>query len=184
MDFAERRRNMVEGQLRTNKVIDERLIEAMGKIGREAYVPPRLAGIAYVDEDIPLGGGKHLMEPMVFARLVQGLALSPGERVLIVGDFSGYASAVLGDMGVSLASDADEAPVDAILFAGGVGEIRGTYARRLTEGGRMVAVVVEPGEPGRATMWRKIGGTLSSLVMFDAGTPVLPGFEKRPSFAL
>jgi protein-L-isoaspartate(D-aspartate) O-methyltransferase len=114
MDFAERRRNMVEGQLRTNKVIDDRLIAAMGKIAREAYVPARLAGIAYVDEDIPLGGGKYLMEPMVFARLVQGLALNPGDRVLIVGDFSGYAS----------------------------------------------------------------------LVMFDAGTPVLPGFEKRPSFAL
>jgi protein-L-isoaspartate(D-aspartate) O-methyltransferase len=184
MDFAERRRNMVEGQLRTNKVIDDRLISAMGKIAREAYVPARLAGIAYVDEDIPLGGGKYLMEPMVFARLVQGLALNPGDRVLIVGDFSGYATAVLKDMGVTLASDADESPVDAILFVGGVGEMRRGYAERLAEGGRMVAVVVEPGEPGRATLWRKIGGTASSLVMFDAGTPVLPGFEKRPSFAL
>lgn len=182
MEFAERRRNMVEGQLRTNKVIDERLIDAMGAIPRENFVPARLAGIAYVDEDIALGGGKYLMEPMVFARLVQGLALQPGTRALLVGDFSGYAAAVLKAMGVALASDADESPVDAILFAGGVGEMRESYAARLAEGGRMAAVVVQPGEPGRATLWRKIGGTLSSLVMFDAGTPVLPGFEKRPSF--
>lgn len=184
MDFAERRRNMVEGQLRTNKVIDERLIAAMGRVEREKFVPARLAGVAYVDEDIALGGGKYLMEPMVFARLVQALALNPGERVLVVGDFSGYAAAVLREMGVGLASDADESPVDAVLFAGAVGELRGRYADRLTEGGRMAAVVVEPGEPGRATLWRKIGGALSSLVMFDAATPVLPGFEKTPSFVL
>lgn len=184
MDFAERRRNMVEGQLRTNKVIDERLIAAMERVEREKFVPTRLAGVAYVDEDIALGGGKYLMEPMVFARLVQALALNPGERVLVVGDFSGYAAAVLREMGVGLASDADESPVDAVLFAGAVGELRGRYADRLTEGGRMAAVVVEPGEPGRATLWRKIGGALSSLVMFDAATPVLPGFEKTPSFVL
>jgi protein-L-isoaspartate(D-aspartate) O-methyltransferase len=184
MDFAARRRNMVEGQLRTNKVIDERLIDAMGQVPRETFVPARLAGIAYVDEDIALGGGKYLMEPMVFARLVQGLALVPGDKALIVGDFSGYASTVLRTMGVSLASEADESPVDAILFAGGVGEIRAAYGDRLAEGGRMVAVVVTPGEPGRATLWRKIGGALSSMIMFDAATPVLPGFEKRPSFAL
>lgn len=184
MDFAERRRNMVEGQLRTNKVIDERLIAAMGRVEREKFVPARLAGVAYVDEDIALGGGKYLMEPMVFARLVQALALNPGERVLVVGDFSGYAAAVLREMGVGLASDADDSPVDAVLFAGAVGELRGRYADRLTEGGRMAAVVVEPGEPGRATLWRKIGGALSSLVMFDAATPVLPGFEKTPSFVL
>lgn len=184
MDFAERRRNMVEGQLRTNKVIDERLIDAMGKIARESFVPARLAGVAYVDEDIALGGGKYLMEPMVFARLVQGLDLRPGDRALIVGDFSGYAAAVLKEMGVALANDADDSPVDAILFAGGVGELREIYASRLTEGGRMVAVMVAPGEPGRATLWRKIGGALSSMIMFDASTPVIPGFEKRPSFAL
>jgi protein-L-isoaspartate(D-aspartate) O-methyltransferase len=184
MDFAERRRNMVESQLRTNKVIDERLIDAMGKIARERFVPERLAGIAYVDADIALGGGTYLMEPMVFARLVQGLGLRPADRVLIVGDFSGYAAAVLKDMGVALANDSDDSPVDAILFAGGVGDMRQVYANRLTEGGRMVAVAVEPGEPGRATLWRKIGGTLSSMIMFDAATPVIPGFEKRPSFAL
>ena len=121
---------------------------------------------------------------MVFARLVQGLDLRPGDRALIVGDFSGYAAAVLKDMGVALANDADDSPVDAILFAGGVGELREIYASRLTEGGRMVAVMVAPGEPGRATLWRKIGGTLSSMIMFDASIPVIPGFEKRPSFAL
>ena len=103
MDFAERRRNMVEGQLRTNKVIDERLIAAMSSVPREKFVPAKLAGVAYVDEDLALGGGKFLMEPMVFARLVQALDLEPGKRVLVVGDFTGYAATVLKEMGVTLA---------------------------------------------------------------------------------
>lgn len=182
MDFAERRRNMVEGQLRTNKVIDERLIAAMSSVPREKFVPAKLAGVAYVDEDLALGGGKYLMEPMVFARLVQALALEPGQRVLVVGDFTGYAATVLKDMGVALASDADESTVDAILFAGAIGELLDSYTRRLAEGGRIAGVLTAPGEPGRATLWRKFAGDVTSITMFDAATPVLPGFEKQPGF--
>lgn len=182
MEFAERRRNMVEGQLRTNKVIDERLIAAMSSVPRENFVPAKLAGVAYVDEDLALGGGKYLMEPMVFARLVQALDLAPGKRVLVVGDFTGYAGTVLKDMGVELASDADESPVDAVLFAGAIGELLDVYVRRLAEGGRIAGVLAAPDEPGRATLWRKFAGALSSITMFDAATPVLPGFEKKPGF--
>jgi protein-L-isoaspartate(D-aspartate) O-methyltransferase len=182
MDFAERRRNMVEAQLRTNKVIDDRLIAAMSIVEREKFVPAKLAGVAYVDEDLAIGGGKYLMEPMVFARLVQALELAPGKRVLIVGDFTGYAAAVLREMGVELASDADDSTVDAVLFVGGIGELLDVYVRRLAEGGRIAAVVVSPDQPGRAVLWRKFAGSTTSLTMFDAATPALPGFEKQPGF--
>ncbi len=100
MDFAAARLNMVESQLRTNRVVDTRLVEAMAAVPREAFLPPHLRAIAYVDEDISLGGGRALMEPMVFARLVQSAQLAANARVLLVGSGCGYGSAVLAHMGM------------------------------------------------------------------------------------
>ena len=62
---------MVDGQVRPNKVIDPRIIRAMRTLPRERFLPPALAALAYIDEDVPLPGGRALMEPMVIARLVQ-----------------------------------------------------------------------------------------------------------------
>jgi len=102
MDFAAARLNMVESQLRTNRVVEPRLVEAMASVPREAFLPSHLRTIAYVDEDIALGDGRALMEPMVFARLVQSAQLAPGTRVLLVGSGCGYGAAVLAHMGVQV----------------------------------------------------------------------------------
>lgn len=93
--FAVQRRSMVDSQLRTNRVVDEALIAAFLEIPRERFVPDRLASVAYVDRDLPLEGGRFVMEPMVFARLVQLLAVSSGDIVLDIGCATGYSSAVL-----------------------------------------------------------------------------------------
>jgi protein-L-isoaspartate(D-aspartate) O-methyltransferase len=58
------------------------------------FVPPPLRGIAYVDEDLPLGAGRSLMEPMVLARLLQIAQVLPTERLLDVACATGYSSAV------------------------------------------------------------------------------------------
>src|SRR5260370_11127053 len=86
---------MVESQIRPNKVSDPAIIEAILAVPRERFVPASLRGIAYVDEDIPLGGGRYLMEPMVFGRLLQVAAIGRQDIVLDVGCGSGYASAVM-----------------------------------------------------------------------------------------
>jgi protein-L-isoaspartate(D-aspartate) O-methyltransferase len=95
MDYETARRNMVEGQIRTNKVTHAALLAAMAAVPRERFVPAERAHVAYVDEDIPLGGGRYLMEPMVFARLVQIAEPDPGERALLVGSTTGYGAAIL-----------------------------------------------------------------------------------------
>ena len=93
--FAVQRRSMVDSQLRTNRVMDEALIAALLEIPRERFVPDRLASVAYVDRDLPLEGGRFVMEPMVFARLAQLLAVSSGDVVLDIACGTGYSSAVL-----------------------------------------------------------------------------------------
>jgi protein-L-isoaspartate(D-aspartate) O-methyltransferase len=99
LDFADARNRMVDSQIRPNKVTDPRIIAAMRRIPRERFLPPRLGPMAYVDEDVPLGGGRYLIEPMVIARLVQLAAASVGERALAVASGTGYGAALLAACG-------------------------------------------------------------------------------------
>jgi protein-L-isoaspartate(D-aspartate) O-methyltransferase len=95
MDYQAVRANMVESQVRTNKVTDPGIIAALQSLPRERFVPPALRGIAYVDEDLALGHGRWLMEPMVLARLLQSAGIGPADRVLEIGSGTGYATACL-----------------------------------------------------------------------------------------
>lgn len=99
MDFARARRFMVDGQLRPNQVQDPRLLAAFGELAREAFLPPNLAPRAYADADVPLPGGRALMQPMVMARLFQLAELRRGDRTLVLGAGCGYGAAVLAAMG-------------------------------------------------------------------------------------
>jgi len=95
LDYRAARLNMVEGQLRTNKVTDAAVLDAFLAVPRERFVPEALAGSAYVDEDIPLGAGRHLLEPMVLARMLQLAEIAPDAGVLEIGAASGYGTAIL-----------------------------------------------------------------------------------------
>jgi protein-L-isoaspartate(D-aspartate) O-methyltransferase len=98
-DYARARTNMVESQLRTNKVGDPALLKAFHAIAREDFVPAPLKSAAYLDEDLPLGNRRFLMEPMILARLVQEAEIRPADKVLEVGCGTGYGAALLSRLG-------------------------------------------------------------------------------------
>ena len=88
------RAHMIESQLRPNKVIDGRVLGAFAGIRRELFVPEHLRAVAYIDEDLPLGKGRCLMEPMVVARLLQAAMIERTDTVLILGAGTGYEAAL------------------------------------------------------------------------------------------
>ncbi len=94
------RKFMLDGQLRPNKVTDARLLAAMGRLPREAFVPSGSRARAYADDAVPMAAGRSMMAPMVLARLIQALAPALGESALVVGAGTGYGAAVLADMGL------------------------------------------------------------------------------------
>jgi protein-L-isoaspartate(D-aspartate) O-methyltransferase len=93
-DYAAARLRMVESQIRPNKVTDLAVLEAFLDVPRELFVPEGRRGVAYADEDLPLGGGRYLIEPMVLGRFLQLGGIVPEDRVLVVGAGTGYDAAV------------------------------------------------------------------------------------------
>lgn len=109
-DAVTARRMMVDGQVRTADVTNLELIAAMLAVPRERFVPAAQAQMAYVDGDVPLGGGRVLLKPMVLAKLIQALRLSDDDHVLDLGCGTGYSSAVLARLvGSVVALEQDEA---------------------------------------------------------------------------
>jgi len=97
-EFDAARRHMIDSQIRPNRVTDGALLAAFGHVPRERFVPEKYRGVAYVDEDLDLGGGRSLMEPMVLARLLQAAAPKVDDVALVVGAATGYSVAILADI--------------------------------------------------------------------------------------
>jgi protein-L-isoaspartate(D-aspartate) O-methyltransferase len=94
-DFAGRRARMVVRQLRARGIGDERVLEAMGRAPREAFLPDRETRRAYADSALPIGFDQTISQPWIVAAICQALALEGGERVLEIGTGSGYSAYVL-----------------------------------------------------------------------------------------
>src|SRR3546814_20194947 len=86
---------MGESQTHTNREAEPGLVAACEAVAREAFVGEASRSIAYVGEDLDVAPGRHLMEPMVLARLLQAAAPQPGDMALDIGCATGYSTAVL-----------------------------------------------------------------------------------------
>ena len=214
-DFRAARANMVRSQLLVNRVRDPRVTEAMGEVPREIFAPEDRRGAAYSDEDLAVAPGRHLMEPVVLARLFDAAEIGADDVALEVGCGSGYAACVLArlcatvvavesdgglaalaernlagegaDNAIVIRGDlaagyAEQAPYDVIFLNGAVAAIPEALQGQLAEGGRMVAVVRPGAGLGKGTLFRRGGGSITQSELFDAATPVLPGFGAAPGF--
>lgn len=179
MSYAAARHNMVENQIRTNRVTDPAVIAAIDATPRELFVPKHLRGVAYVDECIDLGKGRVLSEPLTFARLLQTAEIIESDVVLDVGTGPGYSAAVLSRLAstvVALESDADLAEQAkarlAELSADNVALVSGALAEGHAAHGPYNVIVVEGAVaeiPAALTAQLAEGGRLVAVVASETG---------------
>lgn len=98
LNFEQARFAMVEQQVRPWEVLDPRVLETIGAIPREDFVPAAHRQFAYADLALPLAHGESMLKPVVEGRLLQALALSPSDEVLEIGTGSGYLTACLASL--------------------------------------------------------------------------------------
>lgn len=206
-DYAAARQAMVDSQLRPQGVNDPAVIEAMSTVPRERFVPEEQKPLAYADRPIPLGEGRALPAAPVLGLLLTALAPLRGERALVVGAGTGYATAVLKEMGVqtvslessaSLAGSAREngvdviegdlksghgkgAPYDFVLIDGAVEYVPDALVEQLRDGGRLGGAIIDKGIT-RLIIGRRAGGGFGHHTIADASTPALPGFQRPHAF--
>jgi protein-L-isoaspartate(D-aspartate) O-methyltransferase len=155
-DYTAARNNMVDGQIRPNRVTDPRLLAALRTLPRELFVPSSLAPLAYSDKDVPLGNGRVLMEPLIIARLVQIARVRAGDKVLVVASGTGYGAALM---------DACEAQVTALEEDDALIAIALRILPRLAPAVRLVDGRLSAGLPG--------GGPWN-VVMIEGAVTAIP----------
>lgn len=97
-NFQKAREAMIDSQIHTMGVVSGPVLDAFATVPREAFVPEPLQGVAYCDEDLDIGGGRYLMEPSVFARLLEQAKLKPDQVVMTIGAGAGYNAAILSQI--------------------------------------------------------------------------------------
>jgi protein-L-isoaspartate(D-aspartate) O-methyltransferase len=115
------RRNMIEQQVRPWDVLDSRVLEALGAIRREDFVPAGGRNLAFADIELPLGHGETMMKPVVEGRILQAAAAEKTDRVLEVGTGSGFLTACLARLAgevVSIDQHADFVEAARVRLAG------------------------------------------------------------------
>jgi protein-L-isoaspartate(D-aspartate) O-methyltransferase len=98
MDLAGKRAQMARKQLRWRGITDQRVLEVMGELPREQFVPPEYQSDAYEDRPLPIGCDQTISQPYIVALMTQALRLAGGEVVLEIGTGSGYQTAVLAGL--------------------------------------------------------------------------------------
>jgi len=148
------RRAMVERQLAARGITDGRVLAAMERVPREAFVPAELAEYAYDDSPLPIGEGQTISQPYIVALMAEAAHIGPGARVLEVGTGSGYAAAVLAELAASVisierhAALADKARAALMeLGYGNVEVIEGDGSRGVPERAPYDAILVAAGAP-------------------------------------
>lgn len=97
--FAVMRKEMVDNQIRSRGIHDEKILEVLQNVSRHKFVPSELRKSAYSDEPLPIGYGQTISQPYIVAFMTEALKIKSTDRILEVGTGSGYQAAVLSKLG-------------------------------------------------------------------------------------
>ena len=183
-DFATARKAMIDSQLRVTGVNADFVRERMGAVPREDFVPQAVRSLAYMDRAVPLGGGRFLAAPLVQGMMLQEADPRPDDRALLVDGGSLYLAELLRPLVASLdvvtpaaalEKSGKKGDITLLVIDGAIEQFPETLARRLAEGGRVVAGLMVRGLSRFAT-GRKAGGEIALVPLAEIGIPVLPEF--------
>jgi len=185
-DFAHARDIMVDSQVRPQDVTDLAIQDAMRAAPRESLLPPERALTAYADTEVEYAPGRYLLRPRDIAKLLHGLKPRAGERALAIA--APYAAMVLETMGLDV-TRVDGADVKAppagswplVVSENAVSDVPAAWLAAIAPGGRMGAIVRQA-HLGHATLFLRLASGVTSRVLFDCGTPVMPEFRAEPGF--
>ncbi|UWQ54918.1 protein-L-isoaspartate O-methyltransferase family protein [Leisingera caerulea] len=186
-DFAERRRMMVDTQIRPSDVTKYPIIEAMLAVPREQFVPAAQREAAYADKNVSLGGGRVLLEPRTLAKMLDALDIQSDEMVLDVACGLGYSTAVaarVAQMVIGVEEDEDLAEdAQALLSETGADNAivhTGPLAEGAAEHGPYDVILVQGGAeelPAPLLAQLKDGGRIAALMMNGALGEVKIGYK-------
>jgi protein-L-isoaspartate(D-aspartate) O-methyltransferase len=178
-DSTALRRRMVERQVRQRGIDDERVLAAMERVARDAFVPPSLAEFAYDDAPLPLEAGQTISQPYIVALMAQAARLQRSDRVLEVGTGSGYAAAVLAELADRI-DTVERVPelaerAQATLERQGYGRVKvhtGDGTLGLPAAAPFDAIIAAAAGPGVPQAWREqlaVGGRIVMPVGHEHG---------------
>lgn len=185
-DFDSIRRAMVDSQLRTSGVTEGWILAAMGSAPRESYVPAEAAATCYNDRPVSLGNGRAVNPPLVNALMLQAAEVSGSDKVLLVGDASGYVGHLLKGRAAKVTSidagaEAPSGTYDLVFIDGAVEQLPDNLVSKLSEGSRIVTGVID-GAVTRLALGQYRGSAVALRPFADAEIVRLSGFAKPKEF--
>ena len=97
-NFSRLRKRMVENQLCPQHITEVRILDAFRAVPREKFIPPALHPVAYSDGLLEILPGQYMMPPFMLGRLIQALRPQESDSILVIGDVTGYTSALLSGL--------------------------------------------------------------------------------------
>lgn len=214
IDLEHARHTMIEQQVRPFEVIDHRVLDALGRVRREDFVPPRHRKLAFADIELPLEHGESMMKPILEGRMLQVLGIAPEDEVLEIGTGSGFVTACLAELARSVTSidlhadfieraaarlqdrssvrlDVADAlsyqpgrQFDAVAVTGAVTTLPSHFRDWLRPGGRLFVVCGAAPSMQAMLITRRADAGFDSESLFETELGYLRGAEPTPRFVL
>jgi protein-L-isoaspartate(D-aspartate) O-methyltransferase len=190
LDYAAARKAMLDSQLRTSGVNDDFVLERMGTVAREDFVPQAAKATAYMDRAIRLESGGFLPAPLFHGAMLAEARPTMDDSVLVIDGGSGYLPALVEPLVAELdtvtpdkaANGAKRGAYTLVLVDGAIEHVPAALAKLVADGGRIVTGMVERGVTRLAT-GRKSGKALALLPLAEMGIPRLGAFDRPQSWS-